>query len=60
MISVPDARKALLAIDGIGFDVQGIVVNNLFRLLGRDLMVGNVIAIGIVPLKSKTRTQSPL
>jgi hypothetical protein len=60
LIGVSDARKPLFAIDGFGFDIERIVVNNLFSLLGRDLMVGHVIAIGIVPLKSEIGTQALL
>ena len=57
---MPEAGKTLLAIDGFSFNVERIVVNNSFGLLGRDLMAGNVIAIGIVPLKSKVGIQDPL
>jgi hypothetical protein len=57
---VPETGKALLAIDGFSFNVERIVVNNSFGLLGRDLMAGNVIVIGIVPLKSKVGIQDPL
>ena len=60
MIGAPDAGETWFAIGGFGFDVERIVLNNLLRLLGRDFMVGNVIAIGIVPLKGKTGIQSPL
>ena len=59
-IGGPDAGKALFAIDRFGFDVERIVVNNLFRLLGRDVMAGHVIAIGIVPVKRRIGIQSPL
>ena len=60
LIGVPDAGTALFSIDSFGFDVERIVVNNLFSLLRRDLMAGQVIAIGIVPLKSKFGIQNPL
>ncbi len=51
---------ALLSVDGFGFDVERIVVYNLFSLLRRDLMMGEVIAISIVPLKSEIGIQNPL
>ncbi|MCU1260742.1 MAG: hypothetical protein JWO80_3627 [Bryobacterales bacterium] len=57
---MPDAGKASFAIKSFGFDVERIVVNNLFSLLGRDLMAGNVIAIGIVPIKFKIGIQISL
>lgn len=60
MIGVPDAGKALFAVDGFSFDFEGIIVDNLFSLLGRDAMTANVIAIGIVPLKSKVEIQISL
>jgi hypothetical protein len=31
LISVPDAGPALFSIDGLGFDVEWIIVKNLFR-----------------------------
>jgi hypothetical protein len=60
VIGVSNAGTSWFPIDGFGSDVERIVVNNLFSLLGRDVMSGHVIAIGIVPLKSKIGIQSPL
>lgn len=60
LIGVPDAAPALFSIDGFGFEVERIVIKNLFSLLGRDLVAGQVIAISIVPLKSKIGIQIPL
>jgi len=48
----------VFVIDGFRFDVERIVIDDLLSLLGRHLMTGNVIAIGIVPLKGKTRVPS--
>lgn len=60
LIGVPDAAPALFSIGGFGFEVERIVIKNLFSLLGRDLVAGQVIAISIVPLKSKIGIQIPL
>jgi hypothetical protein len=60
LIGAPDTGTALLSIDGFGFDVERIIVNNLFSLFGRDLVASHVIAIRIVPLKGNIGIQSLL
>ena len=60
LIGAPDAGPASFSIDGFGFEVERIVIKNLFSLLGRDLVASQVIAISIVPLKSKLGIQIPL
>ncbi len=60
MIGLANAGITLLSIHGFGFDVERIVVDNLFCLVGRDSVAGEVIAISIVPLKSEIRIQASL
>jgi hypothetical protein len=50
-ISFSYLREALFSIDGLDFEIEGIVQDDLFGFFGRNVVPPNVLAVYAVPIE---------
>jgi hypothetical protein len=53
----PNIGNPFFPIDGLPVHIERIVIDDLFGLARRNLMSGDMIAIGIIPVKSQIGVQ---
>ena len=51
-VGAADTGGAFFPVDGLGVQIEGVVIDDLFGLFRGDSMAGDMIAIGIIPVKS--------
>lgn len=57
LVGTADTGEAHLSVHGLGVQVEGIIVDDLFGLSGKDLMTSDMIEVGIIPVKSQIGIQ---
>jgi hypothetical protein len=55
-VRATDAGGTFFAVHGLGLDVERLVFDNLLGLLRIDLMARNVIEVGIIPSKARSKS----